>query len=60
MYSFWTNTSFKYPLLASGTSCLLGNVLYCFSYDTGSIGLLVVARLVTGLGAVKFLPRATL
>lgn len=49
-YSIWTNTSYKWPLLASGVACLVGNLAYCLSYDVAALSLLLFARLVTGLG----------
>ena len=50
-YSIWTGYSFKAPLLASAVACLLGNLAYSLSYDARALWLLVLARLVTGLGA---------
>jgi len=50
-YSIWTGYSFKAPLLASAVACLIGNLAYSFSYDARALWLLVLARLVTGLGA---------
>ncbi len=50
-YSIWTGYSFKAPLLASAVACLVGNLAYSFSYDARALWLLVLARLVTGLGA---------
>ena len=49
-YSVWTDTSYKWPLLASAVACIIGNLAYCLSYDTGSLLLLLVGRLVTGFG----------
>jgi hypothetical protein len=49
-YSYWTNTTFKWPLLFSAASCLAGNVAYVAAYDTQSLSLLYAARLLTGLG----------
>ncbi len=33
--SYWTNFSFKRPLLFSGAACLVGNLLYCLRCATG-------------------------
>jgi len=49
-YSYWTNTTFKYPLLFSAGCCLAGNVAYVAAYDTRAVSLLYAARLLTGLG----------
>lgn len=51
-YSIWTGYSFKAPLLASAVACLVGNLAYSLSYDVRALWLLVLARLITGLGAV--------
>lgn len=50
-YSVWTNSNYKYPLIASGLACLLGNLAYCLSYDWNAVWLLFIARLITGFGA---------
>ena len=47
----WTDKSYKSPLLASAVACIVGNLAYCLSYDTGSLTLLLIGRLVTGFGA---------
>lgn len=49
-YSLWTNRSFKLPLLAGATACILGNCLYSMGYDARALWLLLVSRLVVGLG----------
>ena len=50
-YSFWTNSVYRAPLVFSGLSCLVGNLVLCLSYDTKLLPLLYIARLVTGVGA---------
>lgn len=41
----------------SGVACLLGNLVLVVSYDSGSIALLYIARLVTGIGAARCISR---
>ena len=53
MYSVWTNSSFKAPLIASGIACLAGNFLYCLGYDFQSFWILLLARLITGFGELR-------
>lgn len=53
MYSVWTNSSFKAPLIASGIACLAGNFLYCLGYDFQSFWILLLARLITGFGELS-------
>ena len=50
VYSKWTNSSFKAPLITSAFACLAGNVLYCAGYDMKSIWVLTASRLVLGFG----------
>ena len=51
-YSFWTNSVYRAPLVFSGLSCLVGNLVLCLSYDTKLLPLLYIARLVTGVGGL--------
>ena len=46
----WTNYSYKRPLAVSALACILGNLFYCLSYDLKSLPLLLLARLITGVG----------
>ena len=50
-YSLWSNRSFKAPVVAGAVACLLGNVLYCLSYDVRALWMLVLSRFVMGFGA---------
>jgi MFS family permease len=64
-YSLWSNRSFKAPVVAGAVACLLGNILYCFSYDARALWMLVLSRFVMGFGAGPrwgrpAAPRATL
>lgn len=56
-YSLWTNNQYKLPLMFSGTACLVGNLILALSYDSKSLPLLYVARLVTGIGAARCISR---
>ena len=47
----WTNYAYKAPLVCSALACILGNLFYCLSFDLKSLPLLLLARLVTGVGA---------
>eukprot|EP00891_Asterochloris_glomerata_P001311 jgi/Astpho2/1311/Aster-06184 len=57
VYSVWTNSSFKAPLIASGIACLAGNFLYCLGYDFQSFWILLLARLITGFGSARTVNR---
>ena len=49
----WTNYAYKAPLACSALACILGNLFYCLSFDLKSLPLLLLARLVTGVGALS-------
>ncbi|KAK9838252.1 hypothetical protein WJX81_000293 [Elliptochloris bilobata] len=57
-YSIWTGYSFKAPLLASAVACLVGNLAYSLSWDARALWLLVLARLMTGLGSARAVNRS--
>jgi hypothetical protein len=38
-------------VVAGAVACLLGNILYCFSYDARALWMLVLSRFVMGFGA---------
>jgi len=59
LYGWWSNTSFKQPLIASSALCIVGNILYCFAWDAGSFGLvlLLAGRLLTGMGSCRAVNR---
>lgn len=51
--SYWTNLSFRQPLIFCAAVCVAGNVVYCMSYHYRSLGLLLVARALNGLGSCR-------
>lgn len=51
--SIWTQVSFKGPLLFSAASCLLGNLVFVSSYGFQSLPLLILSRLLNGLGSAR-------
>jgi hypothetical protein len=60
LYGWWSNTSFKQPLIASALFSVAGNVLYCLAWDAGgSLGLplLLAGRLLTGAGSARAINR---
>lgn len=52
VFSRWSNSSFKTPLIFAAFACILSNLLYCTSYDHGGLALLMVSRFMTGLGGI--------
>ena len=59
LYGWWSNYSFKKPLIAASLLSLGGNVLYCLAWDGGrfSLALLLAGRLMTGLGSCRAVNR---
>ncbi|KAL7453475.1 hypothetical protein ACHAWC_005148 [Mediolabrus comicus] len=57
MYSIWTNHSYRTPLLASGVLLIAGNVLYSSAYRSGSVGMAICGRFLTGLGGPRSMNR---
>ena len=56
-YSFWTNTSFKRPLIFSGVLMVIGNFVYAGSYTYKSMEICLIGRVITGLGAPRIINR---
>ncbi|KAF8780771.1 hypothetical protein HU200_000711 [Digitaria exilis] len=56
-FSAWSNRSYFRPLLFSSVMLLLGNVLYALAYDLNSLVILLVGRLLCGLGSARAVNR---
>jgi len=57
VYSFWTNHSYKAPILFAGTLMVVGNLMYANAYSFTSMELCLMGRAVTGLGAPRVINR---
>lgn len=57
VYSFWTNQSYKAPILFAGTLMVVGNLMYANAYSFASMELCLIGRAVTGLGAPRVINR---
>lgn len=57
MYSFWTNHSYKNPILFSAVLQMVGNLLYATAFSFGSMSLCLLGRALTGLGAPRVINR---
>mmetsp|Transcript_7795 Transcript_7795/g.48330 ORF Transcript_7795/g.48330 Transcript_7795/m.48330 type:complete len:752 (+) Transcript_7795:5453-7708(+) len=57
LYSVWTNKVFKPPLLFAAGCCFVGNVCYSLSFDSQSLTLLLLGRLLNGFGAARGIGR---
>ncbi|CAL5082440.1 unnamed protein product [Urochloa decumbens] len=56
-FSAWSNRSYFRPLLFSSVMLLLGNVMYALAYDLKSLVILLVGRLLCGLGSARAVNR---
>ena len=57
VYSFWTNRSYKAPILFAGILMVIGNLMYANAYSYKSIEVCLIGRAVTGLGAPRVINR---
>eukprot|EP00611_Tribonema_gayanum_P025678 TRINITY_DN5919_c0_g1_i2.p1 TRINITY_DN5919_c0_g1~~TRINITY_DN5919_c0_g1_i2.p1 ORF type:complete len:863 (-),score=287.56 TRINITY_DN5919_c0_g1_i2:526-3114(-) len=53
VYSYWTNTSFKGPLLACAVLLILGNIMYGLALSYDAFWMVLVGRLLIGLGGAR-------
>lgn len=56
-FSAWSNKSYFRPLVFSSLVLFLGNILYALAYDLDSIAVLLVGRLLCGLGSARAVNR---
>lgn len=56
-FSAWSNKSYFRPLVFSSIVLLLGNILYALAYDLESLTVLIVGRLLCGLGSARAVNR---
>ncbi|KAI4315357.1 hypothetical protein L6164_028176 [Bauhinia variegata] len=56
-FSAWSNKSYFRPLVFSSVVLFLGNVLYALAYDLNSIWILLLGRLLCGLGSARAVNR---
>ncbi|KAJ8511807.1 hypothetical protein OPV22_002241 [Ensete ventricosum] len=56
-FSAWSNKSYFRPLVFSSIMLFLGNILYALAYDFKSIVILLIGRLLCGLGSARAVNR---
>ncbi|CAN6274939.1 unnamed protein product [Urochloa humidicola] len=56
-FSAWSNKSYFRPLVFSSIMLFLGNLLYALAYDLNSLTVLIVGRLMCGLGSARAVNR---
>lgn len=56
-FSAWSNRSYFQPLIFSSVVLLIGNVLYALAYDMNSIAILLIGRLLCGMGSARAVNR---
>ena len=57
VFSYWTNYSFKRPLVTSLALLSVGNLLYGLALQFDSVAMVFVGRMLTGLGAPRGIAR---
>ncbi|WOL05709.1 hypothetical protein Cni_G14438 [Canna indica] len=56
-FSAWSNKSYFRPLIFSSIMLLIGNTFYALAYDLNSIAVLLIGRLLCGLGSARAVNR---
>lgn len=56
-YSFWSNHSYKQPILFAGLMSIIGNFMYASALKYDSIELCLIGRVITGLGSPRIINR---
>ncbi|CAD6262631.1 unnamed protein product [Miscanthus lutarioriparius] len=56
-FSAWSNKSYFKPLVFSSIMLFLGNMLYALAYDLNSLIVLLIGRLLCGLGSARAVNR---
>ncbi|CAN6240560.1 unnamed protein product [Urochloa humidicola] len=56
-FSAWSNRSYFRPLVFSSIMLFLGNLLYALAYDLNSLLVLLIGRLLCGLGSARAVNR---
>ncbi|XP_052168633.1 SPX domain-containing membrane protein OsI_32082 [Oryza glaberrima] len=56
-FSAWSNRSYFRPLLFSSVVLLLGNVMYAMAFDLGSLTILLLGRVLCGMGSARAVNR---
>lgn len=57
LYSYWTNHSYKSPILFSALLQMAGNLMYATAFSFNSMSLCLMGRALTGLGAPRVINR---
>ncbi|CAN0368353.1 unnamed protein product, partial [Hapterophycus canaliculatus] len=53
LYSWWTNTSFRGPLLLCSVLLIIGNFLYGLALSYDAFWMVLVGRMLIGLGGAR-------
>lgn len=57
LYSYWTNYSYKFPLIISCMCFILGNFFYAFAYFEKSLLIMGLGRFLIGLASARVVNR---
>jgi hypothetical protein len=53
VYSWWTSYSYRIPLLVAASLNVIGNLVYAMGYPCNSMSLVLIGRLMSGLGSCR-------
>lgn len=56
-FSAWSNKSYFRPLVFSSIVLFLGNIMYAMAYDLDSLSILLIGRILCGLGSARAVNR---
>jgi len=57
VYSFWTNHSYKQPIICASIMSIIGHLLYASAFKYNSIIMCLSGRVIVGLGAPRIINR---
>ena len=57
IYSIWSNSSYKLPLVFSGFCFILGNFFYSYAYTVSSLYIMGLGRFLIGFGGARVINR---
>eukprot|EP00985_Skeletonema_marinoi_P029467 scaffold27955_cov146-Skeletonema_marinoi.AAC.2 len=57
LYSWWSNYSYKSPLIFAATCSVLGNITYALALYYNSISLIMIGRFLNGFGSARSINR---
>lgn len=57
LFSWWTNKSYKQPIMFGVVMTIIGNLLYALAYEFDSLWMLIIGRFLFGIGGARAVNR---